>query len=419
VLCYVLSVFVDAKGQRQTSVKTRDNNKQPRRSSSNKSPFAVIEVSKEKTAATRTSYSYSSNTLLDWTLERFSCGSDQFCASAEETNLDQTYITSTSTRTRAPQGICWAANEDHLDYFLGDDISASTNSLYRRTMTTAALANTSEAAAATQQESSNPSNTNTNTNTNTTSPHNAAQQQFKKTAQLARGLADDASRAIGNLLPTASLQQITTRKYTLPDKTVASQVLMYRQLLHTSCRTGLKLSRPYQATPAQKAVMHMPWWEEGIEESKKMVISYDNLITRLWLNGAIEPFQNQPPQGQDNAAPDLLAGELPKSIETFITAEGLPPIPHTYWVERLGFQQPDPVTDFRSGGVLSLAMLVYMVRSSLSFQFRLDRSNARTLVCVSVCLDKQRLPLFLILLFLHLPLLRSVRSIILYYIIIG
>jgi hypothetical protein len=289
--------------------------------------------------------------------------------------LDQTYIT--STRTRTPEGICWAANEDHLDYFLGDDIAANNNSLYRRTMTTAALANNSEAAAATQQESSNT----TNTNTNPTSPHNAAQQQFKKTAQLARGLADDASRAIGNLLPTASLQQITTRKYTLPDKTVASQVLMYRQLLHTSCRTGLKLSRPYQATPAQKAVMHMPWWEEGIEESKKMIISYDNLITRLWLNGAIEPF-NQP-QGQDNAAPELLAGEVPKSIETFITAEGLPPIPHPYWVERLGFQQPDPVTDFRSGGVLSLAMLVYMVRSSLSFQFRLDRSNAR--VCVCVC----------------------------------
>jgi hypothetical protein len=113
---------------------------------------------------------------------------------------------------------------------------------------------------------------------------------LRQTAALARGFADDAGRAIGSLIPTATLQQLTTRKYTLPDKTVASQVLMYRQLLHTKCRPGLKLSRDYQGTAAQMAVMHMPWWEEGIETSKKMVISYDNLITRLWLNGAIDPF---------------------------------------------------------------------------------------------------------------------------------
>ena len=34
----------------------------------------------------------------------------------------------------------------------------------------------------------------------------------------------------------------------------------------------------------------MPWWEQGVETSKKMVISYDNLIVRLWLNGAIMPY---------------------------------------------------------------------------------------------------------------------------------
>jgi hypothetical protein len=32
-------------------------------------------------------------------------------------------------------------------------------------------------------------------------------------------------------------------------------------------------------------------------------------------------------------------------------------------VDRLGFQQTDPVTDFRSGGVLSLAMLVHIVEA--------------------------------------------------------
>ena len=138
-----------------------------------------------------------------------------------------------------------------------------------------------------------------------------------------------------------------------------------------------------------------------------MVISYDNLITRLWLNGAIEPFRyhptaktahssnrtdNNPPAapttqleplidllgGTDTTNTDtttdggtaatspesgVSSGSTKDELETFINEEGLPPVPHEYWVERLGFQQPDPVTDFRSGGVLSLAMMVYMVES--------------------------------------------------------
>ena len=171
----------------------------------------------------------------------------------------------------------------------------------------------------------------------------------KAAKQVMNSLSQHTARAIGgigSLIPTATLQNLTTRKYTLPDKTVASQVLMYRQLLHTNAKPGLKLSRPYQATPAQEAVKHMPWWEQGIDESGKMVISYDNLIVRLWLNGAILPYT------------DLL-----DSQETMIDDKGLPPVPHEYWVSRLGFQQPDPVTDFRSGGVLSLGMMVHMVES--------------------------------------------------------
>lgn len=60
---------------------------------------------------------------------------------------------------------------------------------------------------------------------------------------------------------TALSQSLTTsltRQYTMPDRTVASQVLMYRQLLHTECKPGLRLSRAFQGTPAQRAVMHMP-----------------------------------------------------------------------------------------------------------------------------------------------------------------
>ena len=69
-----------------------------------------------------------------------------------------------------------------------------------------------------------------------------------------------ASNAIGNLFqaPNISLPSFATRKYTLPDRTTASQVLMFRQLLHTSCKPGLRLSRKFQGTPAQRTVMHMP-----------------------------------------------------------------------------------------------------------------------------------------------------------------
>ena len=83
---------------------------------------------------------------------------------------------------------------------------------------------------------------------------------------------------------------LPSRRYALPDKAVASQVLMYRQLLHTECKPGLRLSRGYEGTDAQNKVKHMPWWEQGVEKTKRMVISYDNLIVRLWLNGAIMPF---------------------------------------------------------------------------------------------------------------------------------
>ena len=188
--------------------------------------------------------------------------------------------------------------------------------------------------------------------------NNDVSDNMQKAKQAFGTFTSSTSRAIGSLIPTTAIQQLTTRKYTLPDKTVASQVLMYRQLLHTNAKPGLKLSRPYQGTAAQNAVKHMPWWEQGIDESKRMVISYDNLIVRLWLNGAILPYT-----------------DLMDSQETMIDEKGLPPVPHDYWVERLGFQQPDPVTDFRSGGVLSLGMMVYMVESHPDIVARFSRNG--------------------------------------------
>jgi hypothetical protein len=347
------------------------------------------------------STSSTTGSLLDWTLENFSdhfltCGGGDVAAchrssptagSASKTATTPLFDCSSSSRhdDGSSHSISFLQHykqqEDDSDPYL------TSKSLYRKTIMTAATVNNSDLSSDTNEaaafSSANPSvdtgaataaDASAEGNSSTTgSGGTTPQEQLKKTAfQFARGF-DDAGRAIGNLLPTASLQNITTRKYTLPDKTVASQVLMYRQLLHTKCRPGLKLSRPYQGTPAQKAVMHMPWWEHGIEESKKMVISYDNLITRLWLNGAIEPFQFQPQSTSTADEVDLLGivpetsssstATRPPELETFITEEGLPPVPHEFWVERLGFQQPDPVTDFRSGGVLSLAMMVYMVES--------------------------------------------------------
>ena len=102
-----------------------------------------------------------------------------------------------------------------------------------------------------------------------------------------------------------------------------------------------------------------------------MVISYDNLIVRLWLSGAIMPYVDGgyahdvavaaiSPSGHPADVPDPSGGA---HVDSLIDSKGLPPIPHPYWVDRLGFQQTDPVTDFRSGGVLSLAMLVHLVEA--------------------------------------------------------
>lgn len=64
------------------------------------------------------------------------------------------------------------------------------------------------------------------------------------------GATNRATNAIGNLLqgPSITLSNLTTRKYTLPDRSTASQVLMFRQLLHTNCKPGLRLSRKFQGT---------------------------------------------------------------------------------------------------------------------------------------------------------------------------
>lgn len=88
-----------------------------------------------------------------------------------------------------------------------------------------------------------------------------------------------------------------------------------------------------------------------------MIISYDNLITRLWLSGAIMPYETggyavEEAVGDDFGGSGDGGGEdRAGSIDTMIDERGLPPVPHQYWVDRLGFQQDDPVTDFRSGGV--------------------------------------------------------------------
>ncbi len=223
----------------------------------------------------------------------------------------------------------------------------------------------------------------------------------KKATTVIQELDSIATKTASTTMDTLnSLPSFLRRTYTVPDKAVASQVLMYRQILHTPCKPNLRLSRSYEGTEAQKKVKHMPWWEQGVETSRKMVISYNNLIVRLWLNGAIMPFvdggyasdhvdvtvpkddddddgdddenhenKNENQNENQNEVTHQQTKEQQKTqtqqhhINTLIDSSGLPPIPHHYWVDRLGFQQTDPITDFRSGGVLSLAMLVHIVET--------------------------------------------------------
>jgi hypothetical protein len=89
-----------------------------------------------------------------------------------------------------------------------------------------------------------------------------------------------------------------------------------------------------------------------------MVISYDNLIARLWNANS-----------HNNS---IRSGEQSEHFPT-------PPIPHQDWVSKLGFQQTDPVTDFRSGGVLSLAMMVHVTESCPAVHARFVRGDASVL----------------------------------------
>ena len=119
-----------------------------------------------------------------------------------------------------------------------------------------------------------------------------------------------------------------------------------------------------------------------------MEIAYDNLIRRLWYHGAVVPYESSSSSSCSSSSSSLLAtttldananttnsrsGGSSSSSSTSTSLQDPPPIPHEYWVSRLGFQQTDPVTDFRSGGVLSLAMLVYLVESCPAVHARFVR----------------------------------------------
>jgi hypothetical protein len=109
---------------------------------------------------------------------------------------------------------------------------------------------------------------------------------------------------------------------------------MYRQLLHASA-DGLKLSRGIKATVVQGRP-HIPWWSEGMEESGRMVISYDNLIRRrLWLDGCHAGCICI-----TMILPLLVIRTSSADLDTMLDVDGLPPVPHPYWVDRLNFNSP-------------------------------------------------------------------------------
>jgi hypothetical protein len=70
----------------------------------------------------------------------------------------------------------------------------------------------------------------------------------------------------------------------------------------------------------------MSWWETGIEESQTMIISYDNLISQLLLNGGIVPYQEK----------TQVCWEATKIIwKPLSMAKDYPPIPHGHVLGRM------------------------------------------------------------------------------------
>lgn len=135
---------------------------------------------------------------------------------------------------------------------------------------------------------------------------------------------------------------------------------MYRQLLQTPCKPHLRLSRKYTSTPAQRAVKDMPWWSEEDMKGNKMVVSYGDLMKRLWIGGG-----GYSGYGGDD-----------------------PVIPNApFWVDRMGFQLPDPLTDFRGGGVLSLSMMVFIVEQHSEVMERYISGDASDLPFALTCVN--------------------------------
>jgi len=123
---------------------------------------------------------------------------------------------------------------------------------------------------------------------------------------------------------------LAVRKYGIPTKEVGCQLLLFRQLQVTPCTDSLVLSRAYNGTPSQRAAVKLPLWDDPIStEGDKMVISYSKLVQRMEA-GVVEAL-------------DLKGGEEKK------------------WVEILGFQTATPLSDFRSGNVLSLILTVLLL----------------------------------------------------------
>ena len=130
-------------------------------------------------------------------------------------------------------------------------------------------------------------------------------------------------------VPSRYLHNNIAGRATLPDKTMASQVLMFWQLLHTNCRRGLRLSRRYDGTVAQMTVLLMPvssfsvipWLQSWIgKESRQIIfrISQGVDMPLLWI--------------QRLCCHRMTDNEKRSAIDTLINERGLPPIPHEYWV---------------------------------------------------------------------------------------
>ena len=222
--------------------------------------------------------------------------------------------------------------------------------------------------------------------------------------------AEDRKRAITSATAqvTETISALFTRKYTLPTRLVGSQILLYRQLLAQKVYPTLRLSRVYEGTPAQRCVKDLGFWEKSSASDSfgdtntssgaqtRMAVSYKDLIERIWAcEGGLDITGIGVRKDDNNSLEATEKGDDKNDENEDEKEEGKGDgegqnksaiIPSQFWVDAVGFQLPDPLTDFRSGGLLSLVLLHHVIETCPHVRVRFHSSPFPfALTSINVC----------------------------------